>query len=316
MQGAGVGGILAAEVHATGDVVVARDVNGVFDELVDALVLGSGDGHDGHAQQGLEQVDVDRPAVGRDLVHHVERDDHRDLELHQLQGEVEVALDVGRVHDVDHGVGPLVQDELAAHDLLARVGGEAVDAGQVGDGGLRVAAHVAVLAVHCDAGKVANMLVGARELVEEGCLARVLVARQGEGERCPLGLGLALGVPAVLPLMTLAGRRALAELGVGRAARGRVGTLRDVGVVHGPQLDQSGVCLAQGELVAAQPDLERVAERGGFDHGHLGPRGEAHVEDVLAERSAIAGDGRDNGVLADLEFIERHMQPLFCDALT
>ena len=54
VQGAGVGGILAAEVHAAGNVVVARDVNGVLDELVDALVLGGGDGHDGHAQQGLE----------------------------------------------------------------------------------------------------------------------------------------------------------------------------------------------------------------------------------------------------------------------
>ena len=67
--------------------------------------LGRGDGHHGDAEHPLEPVDVDRAAVGRDLVHHVRREDHGPVEFHELEREVEVALDVGGVDDVDDRVG-------------------------------------------------------------------------------------------------------------------------------------------------------------------------------------------------------------------
>ena len=50
---------------------------------------------------------VDVVAVLLHLVHKVERYDHRPLQLQKLGGQVEVALNVGGVDDVDDGVGPL-----------------------------------------------------------------------------------------------------------------------------------------------------------------------------------------------------------------
>jgi len=52
-----------------------------------------------------------------------------DLELHQLDGQVEVALEVGAVDDVHHDVRPLVDEEAAGHALLVAVGMQAVGAG-------------------------------------------------------------------------------------------------------------------------------------------------------------------------------------------
>ena len=54
---------------------------------------------------------------------------------------------------------------------------------------LLVVADHAVLAVHRNAGKVAHMLVGAGQLVEQRGFAAVLIAGQGKGQRCTGGNG-------------------------------------------------------------------------------------------------------------------------------
>ena len=54
-----------------------------------------------------ELLDVDLVAVLLDDVHHVDGHDHRDAELGQLRGEVEVPLQVRAVDDVQNRVGTL-----------------------------------------------------------------------------------------------------------------------------------------------------------------------------------------------------------------
>ena len=189
VKGAAVGPVGRAEVQAARAFAVARHVQCVLHELGDALVLGGADGNHRDAQEALQPVDVHGAAVGRELVHHVKRQHHGAVELHELEREVEVPLYVGGVDYVDDGIGVGVQDELAAHDLLAGVGRQRVDARQVRDRGLGVPADLAVLAVHGDAGEVAHVLVGARELVEERGLSAVLVAGEGKGQGPPLGHG-------------------------------------------------------------------------------------------------------------------------------
>ena len=122
VQGACIRTVRRAEVQAAGALAMARHVQGVLDQLAGALVLGGGNGDHGDAEHALEQVDVDGAAVCRDLVHHVEGENHGAVELHELHGEVEVALDIGGVHDVDDGIRARGENEVAADDLLAGVG--------------------------------------------------------------------------------------------------------------------------------------------------------------------------------------------------
>ena len=128
VKGAAIGPVGRAEVQAARALAVARHVQRVLHELGDALVLGGADGNHRDAQQALQSVDVHGATVGRELVHHVERQHHGPVELHELEREVEVPLYVGGVDYVDDGIGVGVQDELAAHDLLAGVGRQRVDA--------------------------------------------------------------------------------------------------------------------------------------------------------------------------------------------
>ena len=263
MQCTTVRAIGRAEVQATGALAEPRHVQGMIHQLADTLVAGSANGDNRHAQQALEQVDVHGAAVGRHLVHHVERNDHGAIELHKLQRQVQIALDVGGVDDVDDGVGGFVQDESTADDLFARVRRQRIDARQVGNARLGMVTDSTVLAVDRHAGKVTDVLVGARQLVEQRGLTAVLVAGEGKMQRRALGHGRLCRAGRI---RSLAERRVLRRADCGVSARTRVC------VVNTHELDASGIVLAQRQLVATQTDLERVAHGGVLHHGDFGAR--------------------------------------------
>ena len=156
---------------------------GVVHHLVNALVLHSADRDDGYAEHPLHAVDADGSAVALQLVHHIECQHHRYTQFHQLHSEVEVALDVCGIHNVDDAARLVFEDETAADDFFAGVGTEAVDAGEVGDGGFGMALDDAILAVDGHAREVADMLVAARQLIKQCGLSAVLIAYEGKGER-------------------------------------------------------------------------------------------------------------------------------------
>ena len=73
-----------AEVNAARRLAVAGHMQCVLDQLVDALILGGGNWHNRHAEQLLQLVDHDGAAVGADLIHHVQRQNQRNVQLHEL----------------------------------------------------------------------------------------------------------------------------------------------------------------------------------------------------------------------------------------
>ena len=185
MERAAIGAVGRArtKVDAPRPLAVAGNVHGMLHKLADAFVLCRRDRNHRHAKLAFEQVNVDGAAIGRDLVHHVKSDNHGSIELHKLEREVEVALDIGSVDDVDHRIGPRIENKLTAYDLLPRIRRERVDAGQVGDRRLGVVADLAIFTVDRHAREIAHMLVGARKAVEQRCLAAVLVTGKGKGDR-------------------------------------------------------------------------------------------------------------------------------------
>ena len=135
------------------------------------------------AAQGLTELFRIQPvAVPVDHVHHIDRRHHGDAQLQQLGGQVQVPLQVGAVDDIQNGVGPLLRQIVPCRLLLRGVGGQGINAGQVGNGHILPAFPNALLFLHGDAGPVAHVLVRARQGVEQGGLAGIGVARQGNGD--------------------------------------------------------------------------------------------------------------------------------------
>ena len=155
-----------------------RGLVGALHQLFDARALERGDLDDGHAQLLFERLGVKLVAVLLHDVRHVQRDGDGNVHLQELRRQVQVALEVGRVDDVDDAVGLFIQNIVAGDDLFGRVRREGVDAGQVDDGDLLGQALVDALAlVYGDARPVADVRRAARKGVEQRRFAAVGVAR-------------------------------------------------------------------------------------------------------------------------------------------
>ena len=125
------------------------------------------DADDLTVQSLADAREVDRVAVFLDDVHHVHRHHHRQSEFGQLRREVEVALDVRAVDDVQDRVGVLLDEELARDLLLEGVRRERIDARQVLDDDVLMSFQDAFLLLDGDARPVADVLVRSRERIEE-----------------------------------------------------------------------------------------------------------------------------------------------------
>ena len=88
----------------------------------DAVALGRRDADHRHAQRALEGALVHALAPRLGQVHHVEHEQQRPSQLDDLEGQVEVAVEVGRVDDEDDEVGGrrvgLQAEQHVAHDHL------------------------------------------------------------------------------------------------------------------------------------------------------------------------------------------------------
>ena len=157
-------------------------VNGVLYKLVNTLVLGSRNRNNRDSEHCLHSIYVHRAAVAGHFIHHIEGDNHRNAYFKKLHGQVKVALDIGRIHDIDDAVRLFVEDEVAGDKLLAGVGRHGINPRQIGNQGILVSPYHAVLAVNRHAGEVTNVLIGTGQLVEEGGLAAVLIADKGKGQ--------------------------------------------------------------------------------------------------------------------------------------
>ena len=156
--------------------------NGSFGCFLDAGALQGGNLHHLAAQLTGQFRDVDPVAALAHDINHVDGNDHRDAQLGQLSGQVQVTLQVGAVDDVQDGIRTLCDQVVTRHHFLQRVGGQGVNTGQVGNNDVIVPLQLAFLLLHRNAGPVPDELIGAGQGVEQGCLAGVGVAGERDAD--------------------------------------------------------------------------------------------------------------------------------------
>ena len=71
------------------------------DQLIDSLILACRNRHDRTAQMRTQLIHIDAVSAGCHLVHHIQRNHHRLLQLHQLQRQIEVSFNIRGIHDID-----------------------------------------------------------------------------------------------------------------------------------------------------------------------------------------------------------------------
>ena len=156
-----------------------RRFNRLFGGFRDADSLQCGDLDDPTADLLGKALRVDLITVLFHDVHHVDGDDHRDAELNKLRRQIQVALKVRSVDDVQDCVRAFVDQIVSCNNFLQRVRRKRIDTGKVRDDHVAVILQLAFLLFHGDTRPVAHKLVGAGQRVEQGCFAAVRVAREG-----------------------------------------------------------------------------------------------------------------------------------------
>ena len=162
--------------------LIARNMQRVFHEFVDTLILCGGDRYYRHPKSSLHPVNINAAAVCSDLIHHIERDDHRSVHLQKLHRKIQISLDICSVNDVDDRFRLFRHHKVPGYYLLAAVRGHGIDTGKIRYQSVRMSLDNAVLAVDRDTGKVSHMLVGTGKLIEKSCLAAVLVTHEGKSK--------------------------------------------------------------------------------------------------------------------------------------
>ena len=298
--------ILVAEVLAFRFLLILGDMYGMFYELVHTFAGSGGDRDDGDTEQTLHLVDTYGTAVTPQLIHHIECQYHRYIQLHQLHGQVEVAFDIVGINDIDDCPGPLVDNEIAGNQLLGSIGRKGVDAREIGDAGVGITLYDTVLAAYRHAGEVAHMLVGTGELIEERGLAAVLLAGKGESQDRVLGQRVLILLGVELAFLSESGMRVVLMQGkivseilvqrhFGRFFFRTVLVYNDLERLRKPE--------SQG--ISMDLYLHRITHRRHLDETHLRTGDDAHVQEMLPEGS-LSTDFLHHGGLTYLQIFQSH----------
>ena len=148
-----------AKISPAGLFLILGHMQRMTRQFIHTLVLGCGNGNHRDTQHGLHLIDADRPAIAPYLVHHIQRQHHRNIQLQQLHGQIQVTLNIGGVHNIDDTGRFLIDNKLPCNDLLVGIGRHGIDAGQIRELRIGVFPDSTALAVHCHAREVAHMLI-------------------------------------------------------------------------------------------------------------------------------------------------------------
>ena len=272
----------------------------LLEQLFDALVLKSRDHHDRAAELLGKLVRVNLVAVLLDQVGHVEGDDHGQAGLDDLKCQVQIALKVGRVDNLDDHIGLAAHEVVARALLLGAVGGKRVDAGEVRNRDVLVTQELGFLFLNRDAGPVANVAVGAGDQVEKRGLAAVGVTRQRDMD---LRIRHSILLPCVPALLSPHGLDNVLQHCKFKLEKPNFICINSC---RGPllDLDDGSLLLADGKLVAAHVDLDRISERCNLNDLERSALDEAQVHKVTAKR-ALAVKLDDGRALAHLNVTQR-----------
>ena len=296
------------EILPSGSLLIFRHMDRMPYQLVDTLVLARRNRNNRYTEHFLHPVDQNGAAVSLHFIHHIQSDNHRHIQLHQLHREIEVALDIRRVHDIDNAGRLFFEYELSGNQLFLRIGRHRINPRKVCHFRAGMSFDGAALPVYRNAREISYMLVGAGQLIEQGCFAGILVSGKREGQLGAVRkrvLALLHMIPAVF-----AKARMFAGSCVGQlrscAFRNLLPFCRPaLACLRFPDLYFCRVVQTKRQLITMNQKLHGVSHGSVLDEGHTGAGNYTHVQKVLPEFS-FSTYFFDNRALSDFQFSQCH----------
>ena len=110
----------------------------------------------GYSQECLHGIHIDGTVIAGDFIHHVQGYDHGNVHFQQLHGQIQITLDIRRIHDINDSSGFLIQDKITGYDLFTAVRGHGINTGQVCHQSIRIPFDGTVLTVYGNSGEIST----------------------------------------------------------------------------------------------------------------------------------------------------------------
>ena len=248
------------------------------EEFLHALTGGEDGRHHGHTEELGKLVVIYMVASLYRLVEHVQRYHHVYVHINELGGEVEVALQVGCVDDIDDHIRSLLHQLLAYIKFLRGIGRKRVRARQVHQVELvALELRMSHLGIHGHTGVVPYPFMGTTCKVEQAGFSTVGIPDQGHIDNL---------TPFLRSLTKLYGREWL----IGRVHRvclpSKKGLLLDFyvpGLFLRDDLNEVRLAVAQRDLVAHDLVFHRILQRSIQQYFYQFALDKAHLDDSLTE---------------------------------
>ena len=104
---------------------------GGAERVEDSLPAGGNRLYHRNAEVDGKGLGIDEDAFTRRLVHHVQADDHRRLQVLEFQSQFQASRQLGSVHDVDNHIPLATEKTLASDGLEGICGSQGIEAGQI-----------------------------------------------------------------------------------------------------------------------------------------------------------------------------------------
>ena len=169
---------LTAEAHIFRS-SAANSTDSLFCSLTGAFALQRRGFYDSAAQLCRQLLSINLIAILADDINHVQGNGYRIAHFHNLRSQIQVTFDVRAIDQIQHAVNIILQQIVAGYNLLQSVRRQGVNTRQVSDNYIIMTFQAAFFFLYSYAGPVANILVGAGQIIKHCCFAAVRVTNQG-----------------------------------------------------------------------------------------------------------------------------------------
>ena len=131
--------------------------------------------NNGNAELLGQDFCINNVAALFEQVNHVQANDDRTTCLKNLCGQIEVALKVGNVKQVDDGIGALVYNVITRDRLFRRIWWKRINTRQVNEGNVFIYAPCCLLLLNGNTWPVADISVWACQFIKQSGLTAVWI---------------------------------------------------------------------------------------------------------------------------------------------
>ena len=135
-------------------------------QLLNSFIFNRTDGNNGNPQLLTHAADIHCAAIIAHFIHHIQRQNHGDVHLNQLQGQIKISLDIGCIYDIDNAIGLFIQNKISGNDFLTGIGTDGIDSRQIHHRAILLPADFTDFLIYRYSGEIADMLIGACQLVK------------------------------------------------------------------------------------------------------------------------------------------------------